>query len=228
MKKTIALLLSLLLVFSLAACGEKQEDIKNDAPLHREDAGQQEQQSKVNQPEISSVDLDAVKEGKGDSQIIWAQQDEATKKSFAEAEKEDGAEVTFGEDGSTTIKDANGDLYVQSPDGSWTFSASESDVKLDFGWPDNEFTALVPAPKFTVSASETDGNEFAAAFADPTIEQIKAYANELKAAGFKEGASEAEQSIGEMTIYTFSASDKDGHTVELVYTQKTSGLTITK
>ena len=187
-----------------------------------------EQQSKVNQPEISSVDFDAVKEGKGDSQIIWAQQDEAAKKSFAEAEKEDGAEVTFGEDGSTTIKDANGDLYVQSPDGSWTFSAGESDVKLDFGWPDNEFTALVPAPKFTVSASETDGNEFAAAFADPTIEQIKAYANELKAAGFKEGASEAEQSIGEMTIYTFSASDKDGHTVELVYTQKTSGLTITK
>ena len=228
MKKTIALLLSLLLVFSLAACGEKQEDIKNDAPLHREDGGQQEQQSKVNQPEISSVDLDAVKEGKGDSQIIWAQQDEATKKSFAEAEKEDGAEVTFGEDGSTTIKDANGDLYVQSPDGSWTFSSGESDVKLDFGWPDNEFTALVPAPKFAVSASETDGSEFAAAFADPTIEQIKAYAQELKAAGFAEDVSEAEQSIGGMTIYSYSASDKNGHTVELVYTQKTSGLTITK
>ena len=93
-------------------------------------------------------------------------------------------------------------------------------------WPDNEFTKLVPKPDLNLlTVSEEDG-EFTAAFTGATIEQIRAYAEKLKSAGFNNDAEVQDEEIMGMAIYTFSASDSKNHNVKLSYTAGTATLVI--
>lgn len=54
----------------------------------------------------------------------------------------------------------------------------------DSKWPDNEFTQQVPKPDFPVSSAMTMGTIFTAVLQDVTADQLRAYAEQVKGAGF--------------------------------------------
>ncbi len=58
------------------------------------------------------------------------------------------------------------------------------------GWPDNEFTRLLPTPDFPVSGTNTLSSQFSANFEEATTEQLRNYAERLKEAGFTVGLNE--------------------------------------
>jgi len=106
----------------------------------------------------------------------------------------------------------------QSGDGDQTFSGS---------WPDNEFTRLIPRPGFSVMAIEGDG-EFSAVTQSASMEQIKAYAAKVKASGFTVDVEEEEQSVYGISMYTFSAANSDGYTVDIAFASGSGSITVKK
>ena len=65
------------------------------------------------------------------------------------------------------------------------------------------------------------------AFSDASIEQMREYAEQVKAAGFDQNITTEDQEVMGMVIYSFSASNADGYTVEIFSASGTSGITIT-
>jgi len=99
---------------------------------------------------------------------------------------------------------------------------------LSAEWPDNELTKLVPKPGFSVSnVSEEDG-EFAAVFSGVTKEQMRAYAEKLKEAGFNTDVEVTDQNYAGIDVYAFSASNADGVTVSLSLTAGIASMAIKK
>ena len=78
-----------------------------------------------------------------------------------------------------------------------------------------------------MTANAEDG-EFTAAFSKASIEQIRAYAEKLKAAGFDKDTEVQDQEVMGMVIYTFSAKNADGAEVSLTFTAGTATLSISK
>lgn len=54
----------------------------------------------------------------------------------------------------------------------------------DSKWPDNDLTRQVPTPDFPVSTAMTMGTVFTAVLQDVTVDQLRAYAEQVKEAGF--------------------------------------------
>lgn len=229
MKKLLTILLSGLLILSLAACGGKTAS--GDDPLKRNDGGTQQTQGGTENSGDTAPDIDfgAIMAGNGATDTVWGQQDAATRQAILDAAKEDGLDASFGADGSLTIKDPeSGETYVQKPDGTWTFQSEDGgEAQLGGNWPDNEFTKLLPKPGFALMAANTDDRGFSVAFSDATIEQMRDYAEQVKAAGFNQNATIEDQEVMGMVIFNFSASNADGYTVEVFSASGTSGITIT-
>ena len=99
---------------------------------------------------------------------------------------------------------------------------------LSSEWPDNEYTRLVPKPDLNVMTANAEDGEFTAAFSKASIEQIRAYAEKLKAAGFDKDTEVQDQEVMGMVIYTFSAKNADGAEVSLTFTAGTATLSISK
>ncbi len=95
-------------------------------------------------------------------------------------------------------------------------------------WPDNEFTAQLPEPKMKVMGAYEEDGVFTAAFSGATADDIKAYAQELKAQGFTVDAEEEDQNVMGMSIYSYTASNAAGYQVELVFANGTAALTVTR
>ena len=208
MKKTFIVILTILLIFLLVACRNRD----NDEPQER--------------PTIE-FDIDDTLNGKGRADIIWGEQDEATQQSFIDSVKEDGYEVSFNSDGSMTMTNpGSGETFVQSTDGTWIINGEEA--RFGGNWPANEFTRLVPKPDISVYEASADASGFSADFSVATIEQIKAYAEKVKKRGFTLGAEEIDQSIGGCIFYSFSASNANGYSVEIFFSNSASSLMIRK
>ena len=235
--KLLALLLALTLVFTLAACGNGNNDDPSgsqqgtNAPLNREDDtsstdNQGGENSTVN-PE--DIDFAAIMAGNGATDVVWGKQGEATKQAIIADAKKDGVDVSFGTDGSMTVVDTDGTTMVQKPDGAWVVKdADGGEGQIGGDWPDNEFTKLVPKPSFELYAAAVDGDTFSVLFTNATIEQLKAYADQVKAAGFNLNEELTDQNVMGMVIYTFSAENADGYSVEIFSASGSSGMRIDK
>lgn len=224
MKKWFTVLLAVLLVCSLAACGEKP----NDDSLKRPGTSGSDSAQGGN-TESPEVDFGAILAGNGGTDTVYGKQDAAAKQRIIDAGKEEGLDVSFGADGSMTVKDEDGTEIVQKADGTWTVKTAEGgEGQLGGDWPDNEFTKLVPKPDFALTAANTTAEEFTVAFSDATVEQMRAYTEKVKAAGFTADAETEDQELMGMVIYTYSASNASGYRIEIFSTSGTSGLTISK
>ena len=237
MKRVFAILLALAMVFALSACGGK------DAPAPSGGQGSTAANQGGAGPEsgaptpdtqppddgdiVPEVDMSAILGGATDT--VWGKQDEATKQAIIADAKNDGVDVSFGADGSMTVVDTDGSVMVQNPDGTWTYQDEDGgEAQIGGDWPDNEFTKLVPKPDFALTAASADDGGFTVAFTDATIEQMRDYAEKVKAAGFTADAQTEDQEVMGMVIYTYSASNADGYTVEIFSASGTSGMSISK
>ena len=237
MKKLFALLLAMMMIFSLAACGNGNNDDPSgsqqgtNAPLNREDDtsstdNQGGENSTVN-PE--DIDFASIMAGNGATDVVWGKQDEATKQAIIADAKKDGVDVSFGTDGSMTVVDTDGTTMVQKPDGTWKIKEADGgEGQLGGDWPDNEFTKLIPKPDFELFAANTETDSFSVAFTSATIEQIKDYAAKVKAAGFNINEEVEDQEVMGMVIYSFTAENADGYTIEITSANGTSSITISK
>ena len=239
--KLLALLLALTLVFTLAACGNGNNDDPSgsqqgtNAPLNREDdtsstENQGGTQSGNNDPSnVGNIDIGSITSGNGSTDTIYGQLDEASKQQIISDLAKDGYEASFGADGSMTIVDPDGTTMVQKPDGTWVVKDEDGgEGQIGGDWPDNEFTKLIPKPDFELFAANTETDSFSVAFMSATIEQIKDYAAKVKAAGFNINEEVEDQEVMEMVIYSFTAENADGYTVEITFANGTSSLSISK
>ena len=239
--KLLALLLALTLVFTLAACGNGNNDDPSgsqqgtNAPLNREDDtsstdNQGGTQSGNNDPSnVGNIDIGSIMSGNGSTDTVYGQLDEASKQQIISDLESEGYDVSFGTDGSMTIVDPDGTTMVQKPDGTWVVKDEDGgEGQIGGDWPDNEFTKLIPKPDFELFAANTETDSFSAAFTSATIEQIKDYAAKVKAAGFNINEEVEDQEAMGMVIYSFTAENADGYTVEITSANGTSALTISK
>lgn len=239
--KLLALLLALTLVFTLAACGNGNNDDPSgsqqgtNAPLNREDDtsstdNQGGTQSGNNNPSnVGDIDIGSIMSGNGSTDTVYGQLDEASKQQIISDLAKDGYEASFGADGSMTIVDPDGTTMVQKPDGTWVVKDEDGgEGQIGGDWPDNEFTKLIPKPDFELFAVNTETDSFSVAFTSATIEQIKDYAAKVKAAGFNINEEVEDQEVMGMVIYSFTAENADGYTIEITSANGTSSITISK
>ena len=78
------------------------------------------------------------------------------------------------------------------------------------------------------NVGNTETNSFTVAFKSATVEQIKDYAAKVKAAGFNINEEVEDQEVMGMVIYSFTAENADGYTVEITSANGTSSLSISK
>jgi len=234
-------LLALTLVFTLAACGNGNNDDPSgsqqgtNAPLNREDdtsstENQGGTQSGNNDPSnVGDIDIGSIMSGNGSTDTVYGQLDEASKQQIISDLAKDGYKASFGADGSMTIVDPDGTTMVQKADGTWVVKdADGGEGQIGGDWPDNEFTKLIPKPDFELFAANTETDSFSVAFMSATIEQIKDYAAKVKAAGFNINEEVEDQEVMGMVIYSFTAENADGYTIEITSANGTSALTISK
>ena len=223
MKKILAFLLILIMVFSLAACGNKDDNPSGDGENNPDNSHNGEDNNNGGNP-------DSLLAGIGSSTVIYGQMDEASKQQLVMEGKAEGIDISFGADGSTTFVDnEDGTVVVQKSDGSWVVKdADGGEGQIGGNWPDNEYTRLLPAPGFELYARYVEGESFVATFTSVTVEQIKAYVEQVKAAGFNVNETVEDQEIAGMVIYSFTAENANGYTVEIGYVNGTSSLTISK
>jgi catechol 2,3-dioxygenase-like lactoylglutathione lyase family enzyme len=225
MKKTFLLVLALVLVLSLAACGGKDNGGNND-PLNRDD-GKTSSTAGTNTPAGNVPDLAGAIGGTGKLSEL----DPAAKQAMIDAAKADGGNLEFKADGSVVFTDADGSKSIQKPDGSWTFEdadGNKEDVQVGGDWPDNEFTKLLPKPDFSLMGATTEGDRFEVAFSGATVEQVKAYVEQVKAKGFTIDADTQDESVMGMTVYSYSAKNADEYRVDITFASGVAGLSIEK
>ena len=235
--KLLALLMALTLVFTLAACGNGNNDDPSgsqqgtNAPLNREDdTSSTENQGGENNPSnAGNIDIGSIMSGNGSTDTVYGQLDEASKQQIISDLESEGYDVSFGTDGSMTIVDPDGTTMVQKPDGTWVVKDEDGgEGQIGGDWPDNEFTKLIPKPDFELFAANTETDSFSVAFTSATIEQIRAYAAKVKAAGFNINEEVEDQEVMGMVIYSFTAENADGYTIEITSANGTSSITISK
>ena len=235
--KFFALLLVLTLVFTLAACGNGNNDDPSgsqqgtNAPLNREDdtSSTDNQGGENNSSNVGNIDIGSIMSGNNSTDTIYGKLDEASKQQIISDFAKDGYKASFGADGSMTIVDPDGTTLVQKPDGTWVVKDEDGgEGQIGGDWPDNEFTKLIPKPDFELFAANTVTDSFSVAFMSATIEQIKDYAAKVKAAGFNINEEVEDQEAMGMVIYSFTAENADGYTVEITFANGTSSLSISK
>ena len=235
MKKLIALLLALVMVFALAAC-DSGDAPNNDDPLNRDPGTSQNGGENNNgtqggtQGGATSGDVGSMISGIGSSTALYSDMDAASKQAFIAEGARQGLDISFGADGSTTIVDTtDGTTLIQKPDGNWVFSDGQGgEGQIGGNWPDNEYTKLVPKPSFELYAAVIEGETFSVMFTNATIEQIKAYAEQVKAAGFNLNEELTDENVMGMVIYSFAAENADGYSIEVFSASGTTGLRISK
>ncbi len=215
MKKLLILLMVLCLLGSLTACelgtlvgGGSTEATGDSLPV---------------------IDFKAILSGKGDTSTIWSKASEKAKQALMDAAAKEGLEVTFGDDDTMTIHDPeSGTTVQQKADGNWVFKSEDGEVQLGGQWPDNEFTRALPKPDFKLTATVTDGKSFSVGFLGVKLEDVKAYAQKVKDAGFFIGPEVTENEVMGLTVYSYEAYNADGWKVTVSFAVAASGIVVEK
>ena len=223
MKKILAFLLILIMVFSLAACGNKDDNPSGDGENNPDN-------SHIGEDNNNGGNTDSLLAGIGSTTVIYGQMDEASKQQLVMEGKAEGIDISFGTDGSTTFVDnEDGTVVVQKPDGSWVVKdADGGEGQIGGNWPDNEYTRLVPKPSLELQATYIEGESFGATFTNATVEQIRDYVEQVKAAGFNINEVVEDREFGEMVLYSFTAENADGYVALITFANGTSSLSISK
>ena len=232
MKKIIAVLLTLTLAFALSSCSfiKNAAGTQSDAPLTRDDTSKQAgtQDGTASQSD-GKIDFGSIMAGNGGIDTVWGKQDDATKQQIIDQAKEEGMDVSFGDDGTMTVTDKDGSKVKQNADGSWIV-VNDDGTQSQFGgeWPENRFTKLVPKPDFKLFGASLEDDEFSVMFTDVTVDQVKEYAEKLKANGFNKDVEVEDQNVMGMAIYSFEANNAEGYHVNLSMAVGFCGLTISE
>jgi hypothetical protein len=198
---------------------------RNDTPLSRDDGSGSGSTPSAGDAAGAVPDFGDAIGGTGN----LSDYDTATKQTMIDSVTEDGGDLEFRVDGSVVYTDEDGATTVQNPDGTWTLE-TEDGGQFDYGsgdWPNNEFTELIPQPDMPVTLAGIKGGVFEAVMAG-TAEQVKAYAEQVKAAGFTKDDETLDQEIVGMAMYSYTAKNAAGYKVEIVFTAGTSLVTVTK
>lgn len=226
-KLTVSIILLLLcaaLALSLASCGGKSTD--DDGVLPNVDKSEN---GADDDGDIKLPDFASIFNGTESVSTVWGKQEPKIKEKIISEAKKNGYDVSFGSDGSMSVKGKDGGEVIQNSDGTWTFKNDDGSTgQLGGNWPDNEFTKLVPKPDFQLAGAATQSNEFSAGFVSVSADQVKAYAEKVKASGFNIDPEEEDQSILGISIYSFSAKNAAGYTVVIRFAAGVSGITISK
>ena len=209
MKKLTVLIIILTLMLSLASCsGTGTGSTKTDGNK-------------------SGIDFAAIMSGQGTNQKLFDMSSEEKAALVSEA-KNSGYDVTFQPNGETRIE-GEGTVMLQKADGSWVME-DENGAQGQFGgdWPENEFTKLVPKPEFSLVAAAADETQFSVMFLNVKVEDIRAYVEEVKAAGFTVDPVTADEGTTGITMFSYSAGNAGGYKVDITLMAVTSSLTITK
>ncbi|MCR5694692.1 MAG: hypothetical protein K6G89_06945 [Clostridia bacterium] len=102
------------------------------------------------------------------------------------------------------------------------------DPALQDEWPDNEITKQVPKPPFEDPVIVAGGDSVTVMQYGSTAEEAKAYADQLKNAGFTKDVYEDSNEIAGFVIYTFTAENQKGISVSLTFTSGTTTVNFSK
>ncbi|MDR1641509.1 MAG: hypothetical protein LBT59_17590 [Clostridiales bacterium] len=100
----------------------------------------------------------------------------------------------------------------------------------DGDWPSNEYTKIIPKPSFPVDieGGGMDDEDFTIVFRGASIDEIKAYAEEIKEAGFVLDPETDEFQVGSFDFYNYEAKNEAGYEVEVFSARGIAGLSIEK
>ena len=229
MKKIFALLLVGMMIFSLAACGDNNTtDPDKDNPGvsqsgENNDGGENNNGTQGGtQGGAASGDVGSMISGIGSSTALYSDMDAASKQAFIAEGARQGLDISFGADGSTTIVNTtDGTTLIQKPDGNWVFSDGQGgEGQIGGNWPDNDLAKLVPAANFTISASTYYDGNCAISFSGVTLDQIKAYVEQVKSAGFDNDVTLTDNA----GYYSYQAYDDAGNSAQVFFTAGIGGL----
>ncbi len=167
--------------------------------------------------------------GTAGSDTVWGKTDAATKAAIIESGRAQGVEVSFAADGTMTVRDTNtGNTVIQRPDGTWSISDDAGNqTQIGGAWPENDLTKLIPKPSFALSAAGGNDGEFSVMFVDVALEDVKAYAEEVKAAGFTLEPESMDMSTDEGAYFIYAASNADGYRASVFMTGDLAGVSVT-
>lgn len=207
MKKTIVLILILTLVLSLAACGSKDETGTASPPPTTGSL------SSLSEAEINAI-VTSASQGYAVDVSSYSQADLDKIESTAASQ---GYEIVYDSQGRLTFKLENSDS-VESNGG----AGGEP-------WPDNSFTAQIPAVDFgTLLGSNLEESGYFVAIADASLEQIIAYAEKVKAHGFTINTRTDDYSTDAVPAYYFEGENAAGYKFSIEYGANMSSMQITK
>lgn len=98
----------------------------------------------------------------------------------------------------------------------------------DSVWVENEFTALVPRPPFTIRSFSATQRRLTVLFADAELAFLRSYRDELAEAGFTENAETQDLQVAGVTVFRYEASNAEGYTVQLFSNPGAAGISIDK
>ena len=165
----------------------------------------------------------------GVTDVIYSSLSDEEKDKFVEMAAEEGAVVTFDDDGTTTFVYGDGTTAVQKSDGTYTVKGDDgSEGQIGGKWPKNDYTKLIPEPeKGTLMLASADDSEFNAMYTDSTIYYAVTYADLLKEKGFDKN-SVADDSMFDDGVFSYYAENKKGVSVSLSYISDIFVITVKK
>ena len=236
MKKTAFFIILVTLLLALSACGGKETPPPADnTPLTRAaDPTTAPPTTAATATTAAApapaVDMEAIYSGSGDAALVSAFGPAEKAEFIAEAEA-DGYTVTFEPDGGVRMESAeDGEVIVQKPDGSWIVE-TEDGGQLSYGntgWPESDLADRVPVPPFEIAYPYESPSELTVTFTNATLDDLRAYVEEVKAAGFVKNAETEDMEVMGMVIYTYTAQNAEGYTVSVFSAGGATGLSVAK
>ena len=112
-------------------------------------------------------------------------------------------------------------------------TAPVTDNVYDEGWPENEYTRMIPKPDFDLVVEKITEKSFSVFFTDPALSDLatqkaKEYVETLKVNGFTLETETIEEAVIGMTRFSYWAKNIDGWQVQVHSTVFSAGLTISK
>jgi len=227
MKKILAIAMVTVLALSLlTACGgnsntpsDGSSTLSGSNPGNSSTPGTNNTTSSGNGDNLTvkpdEIDFGAIMSG-GDGMGSFSNLSPEAKQSIIDAGKKDGVEVTFENDGSAKFVDKDGTVSIQKPDGTWVVENSDgSQGQFGGSWPDNALTKLIPKPDFTLFAASGDDESYTLSFSGATLEQARAYVDEIKAAGFTVDAESEDEVTYGIQIFSYDAKNDAGNRISI-------------
>lgn len=178
---------------------------------------------------IDEIDFNLIMSGNGQSMVL-SKLGIAEKQAIIAEGKAQGVTVIFDNDGNSSfVNDADGSKAIQDAQGYWTIVTKEGTVgQIGGKWTENEFTKQLPQPNMQIAMSVNDDTSFSVTFANPTLDEIKSYVEQLKADGFTNDQVLTDMQVKGVNVYAFQAVNENNYSVEVILSNGVASLIISK